>query len=111
MKKHINAGKYDKKIKIYSTEIITDAKGFQRKERCLVLETYANVRTTRGMTLIKNGSDFEKVFTNFTIRYPVTPLNRDMEIEFRGKFYVIEYLSNIDEANVEIEIQAREVTH
>ena len=64
------------------------------------------------MTLIKNGSDFEKALTNFTIRFPLQEeLNRDMEIDFKGKTYTIEYLNNIDEAGVELEIQAKEVEH
>jgi hypothetical protein len=33
-----------------------------------------------------------------------------MLIEFNSKTYTIEYLNNIDEANIELEIQAKEVT-
>ena len=69
------------------------------------------MKTTRGMTLIKNGTDFEKAYTNFTIRYPITEINRDMLIEFNGKEYTIEYLNNVNEEGVELEIQAKEVTH
>ncbi len=107
----INAGKYNRKISIYETKVVKDAAGFQSRERTLVLETYAAVKTTRGMTLIINNTDFEKAYTNFTIRFPVTQINRDMEIDFRGKTYTIEYLNNIDEANVELEMQCKEVTH
>lgn len=107
----INAGKYNHKITIYSTEVQTDSDGFQAVKKTVVLEPYANIKTTRGMTLIINDSDFEKAYTNFTIRYPKTQINRDMMIEFRGKTYTIEYLNNIDEACVELEIQAKEVTH
>lgn len=107
----INAGKYNKKIEIYQTEVIEDDQGFQSIKKTLVLSPYANVRTTKGFTLIANNSDFEKALTNFTIRYPHTELNRDMIIEFKGKTYTIEYLNNIDEANIELEIQAKEVTH
>jgi SPP1 family predicted phage head-tail adaptor len=76
-----------------------------------VLEPYANIKTTRGMTIIINNSDFEKAYTNFTIRYPKTEINRDMLIDFRGKTYSIEYLNNIDEACVELEMQCKEVRH
>ena len=106
-----NAGKYNKKINIYSVTIGKDSDGFMTKTRTLVLSPYANVKTTRGMTLIKNGTDFEKAFTNFTIRYPHTAINRDMEIDFNGKTYTIEYLNNVDEANVELEMQCKEITH
>lgn len=107
----INAGKYNRKIEIYQTQIVKDAEGFQTVTETLVLSPYANVKTTKGMTLIKNDSDFEKAFTNFTIRYPKTAINRDMIVHFRGKRYTIEYLNNVDEANVELEIQCKEVTH
>lgn len=106
-----NAGKYNRKINIYETVVVTDSAGFKTKERRLVLSPFASVKTTRGFTLIKNNTDFEKAYTNFTIRYPVTPINRDMEIEFKGKIYTIEYLNNVDEANVELEMQCKEVTH
>ena len=106
-----NAGKYNHKIEIYSVVIGKDAEGFKTKTRTLVLSPYANIKTTKGFTLIRNGSDFEKAYTNFTIRFPHTPINRDMEIDFRGKTYTIEYLNNVDEADVELEIQAKEVTH
>lgn len=107
----LNAGKYNKRIKIYKTEVIENENGFQTEQKTLVLSPYASVKTTRGMTLIKNGTDFEKAYTNFTIRYPKTEINRDMVIEFHGKEYSIEYLNNVNEENVELEIQAREVTH
>lgn len=108
----INAGMYNKKIKIYSTNVVEDNQGFQSTEKTLVLSPYAHVKTTKGFTIIKNNSDFEKALTNFTIRYPQnTEINRDMIIEFRGKTYTIQYLNNIDEANVQLEIQAKEVTH
>ena len=106
-----NAGKYNKKISIYSVTVGKDSAGFMTKTRTLVLSPYAHVKTTRGMTLIKNDTDFEKAFTNFTIRYPHTAISRDMEIDFNGKTYTIEYLNNVDEENVELEMQCKEVTH
>ena len=111
MNKTVNAGEFNKKINIHQTTVVKDKAGFQHKERTLVLSPYASVKTTRGMTLIINNSDFEKAYTNFTIRFPHTPINRDMEIEFNGKLYTIEYLNNVDERNVFLEIQAKEVTH
>lgn len=107
----INAGKYNKKINIYQTKTVKDSAGFQSKQKTLILSPYAHVKTTRGMTIIKNNSDFEKALTNFTIRYPKTQITRDMTVEFNGKEYTIEYVSNIDEANVELELQCKEVTH
>ena len=68
------------------------------------------LKTTKGFTLIANNSDFEKAYTNFTIRYPKKEITRDMIIAFNNKRYTIEYLNNIDEENIELEIQAKEVT-
>lgn len=107
----LNAGKYNRQITIYQETITKDSDGFPVKTQTVVLQPYASVKTTRGFTLIQNDSSFEKAFTNFTIRYPVTQITRDMLISFRGKIYTIEYLNNINEANVELEIQAKEVTH
>ena len=107
----INAGKYSHRIKIFKVVIGRDAAGFPTETKTLVLKTYAEVRTTKGMTLIRDDTDFEKALTRFVIRYPKTPIDRDMTIEFRGKTYTIEYLNNVDEASVELEIQAKEVTH
>jgi len=107
----INAGKYNKRICIYKTEPFTNERGFQTTKKKLVLQPYASVKTTKGFTLIKNNSDFEKAYTNFTIRYPKTPIDRKMIIEFNGKTYTVEYLNNVNEENIELEIQAKEVTH
>lgn len=106
-----NAGQYNKRISIYQVTYGKDESGFKTETRVLVLQPYANVKTTRGFTLIKNNSDFEKAYTNFTIRMPHTPINRDMEVEYNGKTYSIEYLNNVDEANVELEMQCKEITH
>lgn len=108
----INAGKYNHKINIYSVVYGKDSAGFKSETRTLVLSPYANIKTTRGMTIIRNDSDFEKAYTNFTIRFPkAVTINRDMQIDFNGKTYTIEYLNNVDEANVELEMQCKEITH
>ena len=107
----LNAGKYNRQIVIYQVTEGKDADGFPANVETVILTTYASIKTLSGYTLIVNDSDFEKAYVNFTIRYPVTPITRDMLIKFRGKTYTIEYLNNIDEANVELEIQAKEVTH
>ena len=106
----LNAGKYNKQISIYQVTVEEDDFGFKEEVKTLLLQTWANVKTTKGFTLIANNSDFEKAYTNFTIRYPKTEITRDMIIEFNSKTYTIEYLNNVDEENVELEIQAKEVT-
>lgn len=106
----INAGSYNKKIIIFTITEVEDNQGFINKTETVVLKTYAKIKTTKGFTLIASGSDFEKAYTNFTIRYPKTRITRDMFVRYNSKVYTIEYLNNIDEANIELEIQAKEVT-
>jgi SPP1 family predicted phage head-tail adaptor len=105
----INAGDYNKKIIIYEVVQVKDSDGFPIEEERAVLSTYAKVKTTKGYTLIANNSDFEKAYTNFTIRYPKTEITRKMMLRYNNKIYTIEYLNNIDEANIELEIQAKVV--
>lgn len=114
----INAGKYNKKITIYQIVEGKDKDGFKTPTEQVILSPYAHVKTTKGFTLIANNSDFEKAYTNFTIRYSQTVenayydslnSNRDMLVGFNNKTYKVEYLNNIDEQNVEIEMQCKEV--
>lgn len=108
----MNAGRYDHRIRIVKDVQTTDKDGFHTSSREVILEPYARVKTTSGYTLIQNDSDFEKALTNFTIRYPGTvAIDRDMLIEYNGKTYSIEYVNNVNEANIEIELQAKAVTH
>ena len=108
----INAGKYDHRIQIVKPKVSHDADGFPTTVDEPVLEAYASVRTTRGYTLIKSGTSFEAATTNFTIRCPLkTKIDRDMVVLFDGRRYEIQYLDNINYANVELEIQGAEVTH
>ena len=103
----INAGEYNKRISIFKEEANEDNAGFIVKTKSVVLNAWAKVKTTRGYTLIVNNTDFEKAYTNFTIRYPKVEITRDMLIEYKSKIYSIEYLNNVDESNVELEIQAK----
>lgn len=108
----INAGKYNHRIQIVMPKVSHDAEGFPNTVDVPIFEAYASVKTTSGYTLIKSGTSFEAATTNFTIRYPpTTRIDRDMVVLFDGRRYEIQYLNNVDYANVELEIQAKEVTH
>lgn len=107
----INAGQYRHRITIYRVDIVTDAQGFQHKERTVVLRPWVAVRTIRGFTLIINNSDFEKAYTNFVMRYPKTEITRDMLVDFHNRTYRIDYVNNVDEKGVELELQCKEVEH
>ncbi|MBQ2454856.1 MAG: phage head closure protein [Firmicutes bacterium] len=107
----INAGKYNKKITIWTRQIEKE-NGYQQIVLGQLLATvFASVKTTRGMTLIAAGSDFEKAYTNFTIRLPKIAITRDLLIRYNYKNYTIEYINNINEEGVELELQCKEITH
>ena len=113
--KMINAGKYNKRITIWQPETRKDSDDFLTANNpenfVKVLDTWAAVKTTRGMTIIASGSDFEKAYTNFTIRYPKNvTVTRKMRVVYGDRVYKIDYVNNIDEANVELELQCNEVT-
>ena len=105
-----NAGKYDKRVGIYKTIQTRDSAGFPEDSEELVMIVYAEVKTTKGFTLIANNTDLEKALTRFTIRYPgETAITYDMYVKYHGKKYSIEYINNIDEAYEELELQCKEV--
>lgn len=104
-----NAGKYNKRIEFYTVIKSYDAAGFPVTAETPVLTAYAEVKTTKGYTLIQNASDFEKALTRFVIRYTTTAITYDMIIKYAGKVYTIEYINNIDEMNDEIELECKEV--
>ena len=112
----INAGDYDKKISIYQIEEVEDNDGFITKTKVVILEPFTKVKTTKGYTLIASGSDFEKAYSNFTIRYSKKVedayynSNRDVYVKYKDKIYTVEYLNNVDEANIELEMQCKRVT-
>ena len=68
----MNAGKYRYPIKIIKVTQTVDASGFPLITETVLLTAYAYVRNIRGYMLIKNNTDFEKAYTNFTIRYSST---------------------------------------
>lgn len=114
----INAGKYNRKITIFQVVQGVDEDGFPTKTEEIILQPYAHVVTTKGFIIIRNNADFEKALTNFTIRYSQTVedayydsanSNRDMLVRFRNKVYTVVYLNNVDEGNVELEMQCKEV--
>jgi len=103
----MNPGKYNKKISIYKNVKNEDNEGFITETENIILSCFAEIKTTKGYTLILNNTDFEKAYTNFTIRFPKKKITRDMILKYNNKIYTIEYLNNINEANIELEIQTR----
>lgn len=105
----INAGSFRHKIKIYSADVGKDDAGFAKPDERLILTAHASVKALRGYTMIVNNSDFEKAFTNFTIRRPRVHIERNMLIKWAGKRYDIQYINPLGTAGELLEMQAKEV--
>lgn len=107
----MNAGKYNKRIKIYGKTEEQNANGFITEVKHDVLTTWAAIRTTHSGQILANNSDFNEKHVKFTIRYPKTEITKEMFISYKDHEYAIEYLDNVDEADTELEIQTVEVEH
>lgn len=108
MIKVINAGAFRYKIGIYSVDVDKDAAGFAKPKETLLLKAYAQVKAIRGYTMIVNNSDFEKAFTNFTIRKPRVAIERGMIIKHLDKHFEIQYINPLGIAGELLEMQAKE---
>lgn len=103
-----NAGRFRFPISICKKQVTTSENGFPKIEYPTILNAKAEIKTTRGMTLIANDTDFEKAYTRFSIRYPKhTQISRNMFVKYNGQYYSIEYLNNVDERNIELEMQCK----
>ena len=105
----MNPGNFDKKITLCYKVFFYSNAGFAVEADVPFYDCFANIKTLKGITLIKNGSDFEKALINFTIRFPKVTFTTKNAIFYKGKIYSIEYLNNVDGENLLLEIQAKEV--
>ncbi len=90
----INAGVFNKKIKVIRYEITKDSDGFETKTEITVLNTWAQVTNISGTELLRSNSDFSEVKTRFLIRTPKTEITKDMMIKFKNNAYNITYIND-----------------
>lgn len=108
----INAGDFNKRIDIVRHNVITDKDGFTTTtETVKVASAWAKVNTTRGFTLISQGTNFEQATTAFLIRKPSAEIKRKDIVRFKNLDWSIEYLNDIDEDGRFIELQCRQVNN
>ncbi len=105
----INAGDFNKRITIVRDTPTVDSAGFKSNTRVTVVSAWAKVNTTKGFTLIAQGSNFENATTRLLIRKPATSISRKDKVLFSSKEWKIRYLNDIDEAGVFVELQVEEV--
>lgn len=103
--------KYTQPIEIFTVKYEKNKYCEQKPVSKLFTECWANIKTIKAHTLFMQDSNYEKAYTRFIIRYSKKVMDAYydgpyMLIEFRGQNYKVQYLHNIDEMNIEIEIQA-----
>lgn len=105
----INAGDFNRRITIVRRTNTTDSDGFNTFTEAEVCKAWAKINTTKGFTLIAQGSSFEDATTRMLIRWSSTEiLNTDI-VKYNGKEWRIRYQNNIDQLNKFIELQVEEV--
>lgn len=106
----INAGDFKHRIQIIQRTKATDDDGFSTATDTPVASAWAKINTTKGYTIITQGSDFENALTRLLIRKPNVEISRKYLVLFRGKEWRIRYVNNVDLSDELIELQVEEVT-
>lgn len=76
---------------------------------------YAQVRTVRGKEFFLAGAEQAKVFARINIRYrkdieeKYYELGEKLRLKYGNKIYNIEYINNLEERNIELELIVNEV--
>lgn len=84
-----------------------DEDGYPVQPKTEVIRTpKAKITNLSGTTVVKNGTEWENVTTQFIIRYSKQEITTDMYIMYKEHRYDIKYAKNIREENKFIEIQA-----
>lgn len=106
----INAGDFDKRITIVRRTPTEDADGFKSGVvETEVCKAWASINTTKGFTLITQGSSFEDATTRMLIRKPNAEIRDTDIVLFKGKEWRIRYLNEIDEDGIFTELQVETV--
>ena len=92
-----NAGEYKHRITIVRDDPSTDNDGFKQSTRSEVVKAWAKVNTTKGYTLISQGSSFEDATTRLLIRKPSVLIKDTDIVLFAGREWRIRYLNDIDQ--------------
>jgi len=106
----INAGDFKHRITIVRREdVATDGDGFKTDTQVEVVKAWAKINTTKGFTVIAQGSNFEDATTRMLIRKPSVEIKDTDLVLYKGKEWRIRYLNDIDLNGVFTELQVETV--
>lgn len=107
--------KYTHQIEIFTIKYEKNKYGEQKPVPKLFAKFWANTKTTKAYSLFMNDSNYEKAYTRFLVPYSkklmdayyegVEDSSRAMWIKFEGYYYVVQYLHDVDNMHIEIEIK------
>lgn len=106
----INAGEFNRRIEIVRDAKTDDGEGFKSSTRTTVCKAWAKINTTKGFTLIAQGSNFEDATTRMLIRKPTAEISRKDIVLYKGKEWRIRYLNDINDGLKFVELQVEEIT-
>jgi SPP1 family predicted phage head-tail adaptor len=104
-----NAGDYNRRIIIVRRTPSDDGEGFKSNSEVEVCKAWAKIKTTKGYTLVSQGSNFEDATTLMEIRKPSVEISRKDIVLFKGREWRIRYLNDINEAGRFVELQVEEI--
>jgi hypothetical protein len=107
--------KYTREIEIFTVEIEKGKAGNKKYTPNFFEKCWANIKTTKAHTLFMKNSNYEKAYTRFLVPYfkelmdayyeGTENSNRAMWIKFEDYNYVVQYLHDVDNMHIEIEIE------
>jgi SPP1 family predicted phage head-tail adaptor len=110
----LNSGELKKKITIQEYTTTTNDNGFSVETWVNVLNTFAKVENTNGTRFYGAEADNIKKISKFTIRYRSIlkdKYEKKLRVSYSGKYYLVQYINNIDEANEFYEIMAEAINN
>ena len=110
MSKPLNAGDFNHRVIIKRITQEKDGAGFKTPTETEVCRAWASVNTTKGYTLIAQGTAFEDATTRLLIRRPNTVIEDSDIVVFKGKEWRIRYLNDDDPEKRVVELQIQVVT-
>ena len=106
----VDAGELNKRITIYSVTRSRNGGGYWSEKKTAVRKCWAKISQASITDLMKNNADTAEVKYRFLVRWSKTPIDRKMQVEYRGKYYEIEYINPYGDSREYVELLCSRVT-
>lgn len=106
----VDVGELNKRIMICSVTRSRDGGGYWTEKSTVVRRCWAKISQASITDLLKRNADTAEVKYRFLIRWSKTPVDRKMQVEYRGKRYQIEYINPYGDSHEYVELLCSRVT-